>query len=193
MKQIGRVVCLGDSITWGFPFGPQYSWVHMLAQATGLEFINRGINGNTTGDMLDRFDRDVLKSRPDMVIISGGINDILYQESYDRITWNLRTMAEKAMASGIPVVLGMPTAVDSPYLEKLLKKLRQWYIDYSRDWELPLINFYQAFFNPDGALRHELLLADGAHPSEAGYREMFGQIDLNIFCDLRNTQDAPGT
>ncbi|HWP98303.1 MAG TPA: SGNH/GDSL hydrolase family protein [Syntrophomonadaceae bacterium] len=184
MKQGSKVVCLGDSITWGFPFGPSYSWVHMLAEATGIEFINRGINGNTTSDMLHRFERDVLNSGPDLVIISGCINDILCGESFDRITWNIKAMVEKAREASLTVVLGMPTAVDSPYLEKLLVRLRQWFKDFSRELGIPLIDFYQAFFSPEGELRQDLLLADGAHPSEKGYQEMFRQIDLNIFSAL---------
>ncbi|MDD3365087.1 MAG: GDSL-type esterase/lipase family protein, partial [Syntrophomonas sp.] len=52
-----KVVCLGDSITWGFPHGTEYSWVRMLDDALSGEVINQGINGNTTSDMLDRFNR----------------------------------------------------------------------------------------------------------------------------------------
>ena len=67
-----KIVCLGDSITWGFPFGPGYSWVRMLDDALEGEFINQGINGNTTSDMLRRFDQSVLKYNPSHVIIMGG-------------------------------------------------------------------------------------------------------------------------
>ena len=43
-----KIVCLGDSITYGFPFGPRVSWVAMLDQVLDAEIINQGINGNTT-------------------------------------------------------------------------------------------------------------------------------------------------
>lgn len=178
-----KVVCLGDSITWGFPFGPHYSWVEMLTQATGIEFINRGINGNTTSDMLRRLSRDVLAYKPSHLVLSGCINDVLCGESFDRITWNIREMVEEAEAAGITVILGQPTAVDSAYLEKLLVRLRSWYREYAERKNLQLIEFDRAFLDQEGRLVQELLLADGAHPSEAGYRALFEQIDLALFAD----------
>jgi Lysophospholipase L1 and related esterases len=178
-----KVVCLGDSITWGFPFGPHYSWVEMLARATGIEFINRGINGDTTSNMLRRLARDVLADKPSHLVLSGCINDVLCGESFDRITWNIREMVEKAEAAGITVILGQPTAVDSAYLEKLLVRLRSWYREYAAQKNLPLIEFDRAFLDQEGRLRQELLLADGAHPSEAGYRALFVQIDPSLFTD----------
>ena len=54
-----KIVCIGDSITYGFPYGEEASWTRLLAEATGHLIINKGINGNTTGDMLNRFSRDV--------------------------------------------------------------------------------------------------------------------------------------
>lgn len=183
MKDSMKVVCLGDSITWGFPFGPHYSWVEMLAQATGIAFINEGINGNTTSDMLSRFQRAVLAHKPTHVIISGCINDLLWGESFDRITWNVKKMVDQAEQAGVKVILGLPTAVDSTQLEKLLARLRQWYGDFARAKNLPLIDFHQAFMDVDGNLDTRFLLADGAHPSEAGYREMFKQIDQELFIE----------
>ena len=55
MLQELKVVCLGDSITYGFPYGPEISWVTMLQENLVGQFINRGISGNTTSDMLATF------------------------------------------------------------------------------------------------------------------------------------------
>lgn len=178
-----KVVCLGDSITWGFPFGPHYSWVEMLSRATGIEFINRGINGDTTNGMLRRLSRDVLELKPSHLVLSGCINDIICGESFDRITWNVREMVEKAEAAGITVILGQPTAVESAYMEKLLVRLRRWYREFAAKKNLALIEFDRAFLDREGRLRQELLLADGAHPSEAGYRALFEQIDQSLFTE----------
>ncbi|HCF49119.1 MAG TPA: GDSL family lipase, partial [Syntrophomonas sp.] len=103
-----KIVFLGDSITWGFPWGPSESWVNRLELVLDAELINKGMNGNTTGDMLRRFDRAVLNCRPTHVVISGGINDVFCGESFDRITWNIREMAATAQANGIKVILGTP-------------------------------------------------------------------------------------
>lgn len=176
-----KIVCLGDSITYGFPFGPQVSWVSMLQQALGVEVINQGINGNTTTDMLRRFERSVLKYYPTHLIIMGGINDVICAESFDRISWNLREMIEKAQEAGIEVILGLPTAVDEPYWEKLIVRIRQWMQEYAREHDLKVINFAAAFYDENGNLKSELLLADGGHPDINGYQAMFEQIDLSIF------------
>ncbi len=176
-----KVVCLGDSITWGFPHGPEYSWVRMLDDAFSGEVINQGINGNTTSDMLDRFNRAVIKKKPTHVIIMGGINDVIWRESFDRITLNIQTMAEKAQENGIKVILGTPTAVDDPEPERLLKRLRDWIKEYARENNLAVIDFAAAFFDSNGKIRLEYLLADGGHPTREGYRALYAQIDLKVF------------
>lgn len=176
-----KVVCLGDSITYGFPFGPRASWVNMLDQVLDAQVINQGINGNTTTDMLRRFERSVLRYNPTHVIIMGGINDVICAESYDRITWNLREMIEKAGAAGIEVILGLPTAVDEPYWEKLIKRIRQWMLNYALEHSIKVINFAAAFYDEKGKVRSDLLLADGGHPDISGYQAMFEQIDLSLF------------
>jgi len=176
-----KIVCLGDSITYGFPFGPRASWVTMLRDALKAEVINQGINGNTTSDMLIRFERSVLKYNPSHVIIMGGANDIICAESFDRITWNLREMIEKAKSAGIEVILGVPTPIDVPYWEKRIIRLQQWIMEYAQEHNLKIINFAKAFFDESGKIKSDLLLADGAHPDTKGYEAMFAQIDLSIF------------
>lgn len=176
-----KVVCLGDSITWGFPFGPEYSWVHMLSNSLDGEFINQGINGNTTTDMLKRLDRAVIQKHPTHVIIMGGINDVLWRESYDRIIWNLKAMAEKAQAAGIKVIMGTPTAFDEPEIEILVGRIRSWIKNFGRENDIPVIDFAAAFFNNAGDMKTDLLLPDGGHPTKQGYKEIFNQIDFKVF------------
>ncbi len=178
-----RIVCLGDSITWGFPHGPEYSWVRMLDDAISddIEVINQGINGNTTSDMLDRFNRAVIKKKPTHLIIMGGINDVIWRESFDRITLNLKTMAEKAKENGIQVIMGTPTAVDDPEPERRLQRLRDWIKEYAAQNKLAVIDFASAFYDSNGKIRLEYLLADGGHPTRQGYQALFAQIDINLF------------
>lgn len=181
MSEKKKIVCLGDSITYGFPFGPAYSWVEMLSHQIEGEVINCGINGNTTSDMLARFDRHVLRHDPTHVIIMGGINDVLWRESYDRIVWNLGTMVERAQENAIEVILGLPTAVDEPEFERLIERIRLWMRECAREKRLNVIDFASAFYTGSGQIRTDLLLADGGHPTEEGYQAMFATIDLNYF------------
>jgi lysophospholipase L1-like esterase len=176
-----KVVCLGDSITWGFPHGLEYSWVRMLSDELSGEVINQGINGNTTSDMLDRFNRAVIKKNPTHVVIMGGINDVIWRESFDRITLNLQTMAEKARENDIKVIFGTPTAVDDPEPERLLKRLRGWIKEYATENNLAVIDFAAAFFDSNGKIRLEYLLADGGHPTREGYQALYAKIDLKVF------------
>lgn len=176
------IVCIGDSITYGFPWGPHVSWTQKLADATSYTIINRGINGNTTTEMLDRFFRHVVDKNPDYVIIMGGANDIAWRESYDRIVWNLEEMAKIADQHNIKVVWGLLTPFDDEEYEARLTKVRNWMTNYAHAHGQPTIDFYSAFFTGDGSLRQDLLL-DVAHPSQEGYQEMYKMINLSIFKD----------
>lgn len=181
MQKMQKIVCLGDSITYGFPFGPQYSWVEYLNQVLPGEVINEGINGNTTSDMLRRMERDVLRHHPTHVVIMGGINDVFVGESFDRITWNINKMVEMAQAQNIRTILGVPTAVDDPYIEKLLVRLRDWIKDLAQQKGLDIIDFASVFSDENGKIKLELLLDDGGHPDLAGYQAMCQVIDLKVF------------
>lgn len=176
-----KVVCLGDSITYGFPYGPNESWTTMLQNVINGEVINRGIPGNTTTQMLDRFDYAVARFNPTHVIIMGGINDIVFRDSFDRITLNLKTLAERARENNIKVIFGQPTVVDDPEFERLLWRIRAWINEYSQEHHIPIINFTQAFYDENNNILTELLAPDGAHPTIAGYKAMFKQINLDVF------------
>lgn len=176
-----KIVCIGDSTTYGFPYGPEYSWTSMLAEQIDGQVINKGINGNTTEDMLWRFKKDVLDLKPDYVIITGGINDVVQGESLASITFNLEKMINSALENGVKVILGLPTPVDYPAWENVLKNLRNWIKQYAEANRLSLIDFCRAFYDENNNLKKHLLLPDGGHPTREGYKEMFKQIDLGLF------------
>ncbi len=182
-----RIVCLGDSLTYGFPFGPRTSWTSRLADITGYEVINEGINGNTTGDMLRRFERSVLVHRPDYVVIMGGTNDVVWRESHDRIVSNLKALVDLAVANGIRPVLGLLIPIDDEEMERRLARIRQWMREYAQENKIPVIDFYSAFVDEDGRLIQSYFL-DGAHPSREGYAAMAKAIDPSIFQDGGSTE-----
>jgi len=175
-----RIVCLGDSLTYGFPFGPRTSWTSRLAEMAGCEVINEGVNGNTTGDMLRRFELSVLARRPTHVVIMGGTNDVVWRESHDRIVDNLKRMVELAEANGIKPVLGLPIPIDDEEMERRLVRLREWIKAYAEAKNLPIIDFYSAFIDGNGNIIDSYFL-DGAHPSRQGYEAMGRAIDPRVF------------
>ena len=118
-KSQWRVVLFGDSRI------AQWS---PLPRVDGAEIVNRGIGGETTAQMRLRFDADVLNLQPDVVVIQGGINDLvaasLSKSAGDRIRQgvkdNLRQLATRSAAAGARVVLMTVVPPASPSLPRRL-------------------------------------------------------------------------
>jgi acyl-CoA thioesterase I len=168
----GKMVAIGDSLTYGFPFSPEYSWVAQLAQKIKMPIMNRGVNGDTTGEMLARFQRDVLAMNPALVIIMGGSNDvfmgIIAEEMQDNIRCMIRYAAEKAVVS----ILGLPPPCIYSVEEECLGEYRHWLRLYAAENQLMVIDFATVFLDAlSGEVRRDLFV-DGVHPNEAGYERM---------------------
>ena len=102
-----KVVCLGDSLTYGYGVPRKDCWASLTAARTGHTLVNRGVNGDTTGGMLARFGRDVLEERPQRVLLMGGANDIIYGGSDAPARLNLMAMVRQAEAAGIRPMVGL--------------------------------------------------------------------------------------
>jgi lysophospholipase L1-like esterase len=169
-----RVVFMGDSITdaWGRSRGVFFP---------GKPYINRGISGQTTPQMLVRFHPDVIALRPKVVLILAGTNDIAGNtgpESLEDIEGNLQSMAELANANGIKVILAsvMPvcdyikpqTPARPP--DKILT-LNAWMRSYCATHHLTYLDYYSALID-DNKMFRKGLTYDGLHPNDAGYAVM---------------------
>ena len=169
-----RVVFLGDSITdgWGHPHGQFFP---------GKPYINRGISGQTTPQMLDRFQQDVIRLRPAAVVILAGINDIAGNtgpESLEQIEDNFRSMATLAQAAHIHVILAsvLPASY-FPWRPGLhpaeqVRALNLWLEAYALQTGATFLNYYPALATPDGSMRPELATDKAVHPNDAGYALM---------------------
>jgi len=166
-----RVVFMGDSITdaWGRSHGKFFP---------GEPYVNRGISGQTTPQMVLRFRADVINLHPKAVVILAGTNDIAGNtgpETLEEIEGNLTTMVELAKAYKIKVVLSsvMPvcdyirpqTARRPP--EKILA-LNGWMQDYAKAHKLVYLDYYSALIDDQKMLKKDLTY-DGLHPNDAGY------------------------
>lgn len=168
-----RVVFMGNSIT--------EAWQPYFAvMFPGKPYINRGISGQTTPQMLVRFRADVIALEPKVVVILGGTNDIAGNtgpSTLEMIEDNLASMAELARANGIKVVLSSVLPVyDYPWkpgLEPAQKivALNEWLRDYASNHDAVYLDYYSALTDARGGMRPELA-SDGVHPTEAGYRIM---------------------
>jgi len=166
----GRVVFLGDSITDGWKL-PQYF--------PGKPFVNRGISGQTTPQMLVRFYPDVINLHPAAVIILAGTNDIARNtgpQTLDMIKDNFRAMCELAQEHGIKIVLCLLLPVSDYTQHKQTEhrppadivNLNHWIESYAPDVHAQLADYYTALVDDKGVLR-EGYSDDGLHPNARGY------------------------
>ena len=177
-----RVVFMGDSITQAWKIeGPGGSF-------PGKPYINRGISGQTTPQMVLRFRQDVIDLKPKAVVILAGINDIAGNtgpETLEQIEDNLTSMAELASASHIHVVLcSVMPAFDFPWRPGLapaakVVALNAWIKDYATARGYVYVDYHSAMKDErDGlpaALSH-----DGVHPLAAGYAIMAPLAEAGI-------------
>jgi lysophospholipase L1-like esterase len=177
-----RVVFFGDSITdnWNRPtFGGFFP---------GKPYINRGIGGQTAGQMLVRFRSDVVAARPRAVVILAGTNDVSGNAGplpQDVIQGHLASIAELAKAAGIRVVLasllpardgkldasGKPRVWSKDRPKETLLELNRWIADYARKNRHVFLDYHTAVADAEGALKDGLTY-DGLHPNAAGYAVM---------------------
>ncbi len=179
-KITGReaIVCLGDSITYGFPFGPKASWVELSAKKLGLNMINMGANGDTTRAMRRRFKRDVTGLEPAYVIIMGGGNDAFMGYSLEQFAENIEAMAAEAQDNGICPVIGLPAPVcPGPFVTDYigiagceLDSYREWAEEFAADEKLPVLDFYRPLLDPETGEAAPEYYCDDVHPSIEGYQ-----------------------
>lgn len=174
-----RVVFMGDSITdgWGRTRGTFFP---------GKPFVNRGISGQTTPQMLLRFRPDVIDLKPKAVVVLAGTNDIAGNtgpETLEEIEGNLASMAQLAQANNIRVVLAsvMPVCdYIKPQTERRppdkIIALNAWIKDYCAKNGFVYLDYYSAMLDDSKMLKKDLTF-DGLHPNEAGY-EVMGPLAL---------------
>jgi lysophospholipase L1-like esterase len=177
-----RVVFMGDSITQGWHIeGPQGSF-------PGKPYINRGISGQTTPQMLLRFRQDVIALKPKVVVILAGTNDIAGNTgpmTIEETEGNLASMAELAAANGIRVVLCSVTpAFDYPWHPGLtpapkILAINAWMKAYAAQKGFVYVDFHSAMKDQRDGLPPTLSY-DGVHPLPAGYAVMAPLVDAGI-------------
>lgn len=164
------VVAIGDSLTYGYPYPPDYSWVRIAADHFGVAIVNQGVCGETTGDMRRRFAVDVIRLKPTHAIITGGSNDAFMGVATTTVAANMAAMIDEARAHGIRAVVGLPPPCDYPE-ESALAEYRVALRRIAATGGLPVIDFHAALADAGGGLRPGLH-TDGVHPNEDGYAVM---------------------
>jgi len=170
-----RVVFFGDSITDIWKLDESFP---------GKHYINRGIGGQTTPQMLVRFRPDVIELKPAVVVVLAGTNDIAGNtgdETLEQIEGDYATMAELAKANGIRPVFASVMPIDNYnptalrfFLQRSPEKilaLNVWLKNYCADQGLVYLDYFSAMVDERGMLKAELT-GDGLHPNAAGFAVM---------------------
>lgn len=170
---VARVVFFGDSITeaWSLPAIPA---------GARREYVNRGIGGQTTAQMLLRFRADVLALEPRAVVLLAGTNDLagnIGPTTVPEIAGRLRSMVQLARAAGVRVLLcsvlpasaypwasAVKPALDIVALNAVLRRIAQ-------DEGVAWVDYHAALADAQGGLPREWA-DDGVHPNAAAYARM---------------------
>lgn len=184
------VVAIGDSITQGFPFSEDCSWVNIISKNYALKIRNCGICGDLTADMYSRFISNVVRERPRIVIILGGYNDAFCGVPLEKVALNFRKMHDEARKHDIATIMGLPTPVAFFSIESTLAEYRNWIRDYAQVERIGLIDFYNVFLDSSTGGPLPGLTVDGAHPSIEGYRVMAGAVDMDHFASIAPKRDG---
>ena len=175
-KAENRVVFMGNSITEG--------WVFMRPEFfENRDYINRGIGGQTTPQMLLRFRPDVIDLNPKVVVILAGTNDIAGNTGYtseETIIGNIKSMAEIADANGVEVIISSilpaieylwkPGLNPASKIISINKKLKA----YAKKNNFIYLDYFSAMVDSNDGLKVPDYTAadDLVHPNKAGYLVM---------------------
>lgn len=177
-----RVVFMGNSITEGWS-------EHRPSFFEGKPYINRGISGQTTPQMLLRFRQDVIDLQPQAVVILAGINDIAGNTgpaTLESIYGNLVSMVQLAQAAGIKVVLcsvlpasSFPWAPGIAPAEQVVA-LNQRLQAFAEAEGLVYVDYFAAMVDEATLGLRDGLGYDPVHPNEAGYQVMEPLVEAGI-------------
>ena len=168
-----RVVFMGDSIT--------ELWKLAHPDFFGESYIDRGVTGQTTGQMLVRFRQDVIALKPAVVHILAGTNDFAGNAgptTLEAIRNNIASMVDLAIANDIRVVLGsVPPAGAFPWRPTVLEpaqhivEMNEWLRRFAREKNLIYVDYHEPLADERDAMK-QTFSNDGVHPNRDGYAVM---------------------
>lgn len=168
-----RVIFMGDSITDGWRLAEYFP---------NKPYVNRGISGQTTPQMLVRMYEDVINLKPAAMIVLAGTNDIARNtgpETMEMVEENLMAMTELAHGHGIKVILCSVTPVSDYGPRKMTEgrppsdilKLNTWMKDYAARSHATYADYFSVLVDDKGMLK-DGISRDGLHPNDKGYQMM---------------------
>jgi lysophospholipase L1-like esterase len=176
-----KIVCIGDSLTYGYGLPPSKGWVSLLRASSKYNIINKGVNGDTTVGILSRFTRDCIDLKPNIAVIMAGTNDLLTGRNINNIVDNIIYMVKECLNSNItPVILIPPltlpkvaevswySSIDYNYVNDMIYKMENLLTDSFKDIQIICINnlipLYEEYY------------IDGIHLSTLGNEMIFNKL-----------------
>jgi len=188
-----KIVCIGDSLTYGFGVKRSKTWINLAKNKLDMEIINEGVNGDTSGGMVARFNNEVIVQKPDVVFIMGGSNDLIAGADLGVVKANIMAMAHQALGKLIAPIIGIAPKMD---LENISEewasftdfnkisieqdKYSLWIKRFCKTFNIGYIDFYSEI---DKFIQsnNEKIHIDGLHLNEKGQ-----EIMAEVFCNAIN-------
>lgn len=184
-----KLVCIGDSLTFGFKMTRKNSWPQIVEKNLNIEVKNKGICGDTTGGMLSRFGQDVVDEKPTHVLIMGGSNDLALQLPETVTYSNLAAMVYQAYHYRMQPILGVPMPI-IPFLaeqnlnlagnlkeiNKRIMLLKNWILYFSKTQQIDIVDFFSEFYDFADKKGKSDLYIDGVHPTAEGNKKMAQKV-----------------
>lgn len=186
-----RIVCIGDSLTYGYKIRRSEAWPHLLEKKYNIEVVNKGICGDSSSGMLARFYQDVILERPSHVIIMGGTNDFIMGVSWEMVRSNIFTMVHHAHAYGILPIVGIPTPAEPEMAQKYwssitdfqkinreIERYKDGIMDFAKTFNVQVIDFYTEVTQRLEEVSKRELYMDGLHWTAKGNAMLAKIINL---------------
>lgn len=189
-----RLSALGDSITAGNPGydpdparrpfegdDPESQYLYWAAQADPrIEFRNHGVGGETTAEIVRRFDDAAADA--DVLVVQGGINDVVHGLDVEVAAANLRSLVRRAKELGLGVVVPnvLPWNNGYPDADPKIRRLNELIAALGAEEGVDVLPFYETLEDGDrpGRMREDWT-PDGNHPSVSGHRRL-GEVAFRL-------------
>lgn len=161
-----KVALVGDSTTWGFPYGEEASWVTVLQREfIHHEWWNLGQNGDTFEGMKSRIGREVIVPGADLCVLTSGINDAFGDYSMPELETYLKEIHKMLSSREIQLVLGMPININTVGwgVDEKFLRIQKIIESYALENKLFMLDF-RGLGQGD--------YSDEVHPSRNGYQKM---------------------
>lgn len=178
-----RVVFLGDSITDGWRLNEYFP---------DKDFINRGISGQITSQMLGRMKSDVIDLKPEVVVLLGGTNDLARGISVETVSSNIALIADLCAYNKIKLIIASVLPISDYHMQvnpafemsrrrppQQIEAINRWAKDFAAQRGIGYLDYHSAMKDERGMLKADLA-DDGLHPNAAGYRVMAPLVQAAI-------------